>query len=97
MDQDVAAAMAAQRPGCLGMALRRRALAQEGEEAIATLREAVEALEGTDLRLELGWALHDLGAGCASAAIAAPRASRCAARSTSGTHGVRAAGPPRAR
>ena len=42
--------------------LRRRALAQEGEEAIATLHEAVEAFEGTDLRLELGWALHDLGA-----------------------------------
>ncbi len=62
MDHDVAAATAAQRPGCLGMALRRRALAQEGEEAIATLEEAVEAFEGTDLRLELGWALHDLGA-----------------------------------
>jgi DNA-binding CsgD family transcriptional regulator len=62
MEHDVAAATAAQRPGCLGMALRRRALAQEGEEAIATLEEAVEAFEGTDLRLELGWALHDLGA-----------------------------------
>ena len=83
MDHDVAAATAAQRPGCLGMALRRRALAQEGEEAIATLQEAVEAFEGTDLRLELGWALHDLGRG--SAAIAAPPANRCAGRSTSGT------------
>jgi DNA-binding CsgD family transcriptional regulator len=62
MDHDVAAAQAAQRPGCLGMALRRRALALNGDEAIATLREAVSALEGTDLRRELGWALHDLGA-----------------------------------
>ena len=60
---DVAAALAAQRPGSLGMALRRRALAQhEPHVAIATLREAVAALEGTDLRRELGWALHDLGA-----------------------------------
>jgi DNA-binding CsgD family transcriptional regulator len=62
MDHDVAAAQAAQRPGCLGMALRRRALAQDGDPAIETLREAVNALAGTDLRLELGWALHDLGA-----------------------------------
>lgn len=62
MEHDVAAALAAQRPGCLGMALRRRALAQDGDEAIATLREAVAALEGTDLRREHGWALHDLGA-----------------------------------
>lgn len=62
MENDVAAALVANRPGCLGMALRRRALAQEGDEAIATLREAVAALEGTDLRREHGWALHDLGA-----------------------------------
>ena len=63
MEHDVAAAQAAQRPGSLGMALRRRALAQhEPQVAIATLREAVAALEGTDLRRELGWALHDLGA-----------------------------------
>ena len=63
MAHDVAAAQAAQRPGSLGMALRRRALAQhEPQVAIATLREAVAALEGTDLRRELGWALHDLGA-----------------------------------
>ncbi len=63
MAHDVAAAHAAQRPGALGMALRRRALAQhEPQVAIATLREAVAALEGTDLRRELGWALHDLGA-----------------------------------
>jgi len=62
MDHDVAAAQAAQRPGCLGMALRRRALAQDGDAAIATLHEAVAALAPTDLRLEHGWALHDLGA-----------------------------------
>ncbi|MDA0174602.1 LuxR C-terminal-related transcriptional regulator, partial [Solirubrobacter taibaiensis] len=63
MAHDVAAAQAAQRPGSLGMALRRRALAQhEPQVAIATLREAVAALEGTELRRELGWALHDLGA-----------------------------------
>ena len=62
MDHDLAAAQAAERPGCLGMALRRRALAQEGEAAIATLHDAVEALAGTDLLLEHGWALHDLGA-----------------------------------
>ena len=63
MEHDVAAAQAAQRPGSLGMALRRRALAQhEPQVAIATLRDAVAALEGTDLRRELGWALHDLGA-----------------------------------
>ncbi|MDA0183102.1 LuxR C-terminal-related transcriptional regulator [Solirubrobacter phytolaccae] len=62
MEQDVATAQAAQRPGCLGMALRRRSLAQDGDDAIATLREAVSALEGTDLRREHGWALHDLGA-----------------------------------
>ncbi|MBE2318896.1 AAA family ATPase [Solirubrobacter sp. CPCC 204708] len=62
MEHDAAAALAARRPGCLGMALRRRALAQEGDEAIATLREAVSALEPTALRRELGWALHDLGA-----------------------------------
>lgn len=62
MDRDIAAARAADRPGCLGMALRRRALAQLGDEAIDTLRAAVAALEPTDLRREHGWALHDLGA-----------------------------------
>ncbi|RKQ91634.1 regulatory LuxR family protein [Solirubrobacter pauli] len=62
MDHDIAAARTAERPGCLGMALRRRALAQLGDEAIDTLRDAVAALEPTDLQREHGWALHDLGA-----------------------------------
>lgn len=62
MEHDLAAARTAQRPGCVGMALRRRALSELPDTAIETLREAVVTLEPTALRRELGWALHDLGA-----------------------------------
>ncbi|MBB4663781.1 ATP-binding protein [Conexibacter arvalis] len=62
MDHDVRVARAAGLDGALGSALLVRALALEGDDAIDGLREAVAVLEPTPYRLELGWALHDLGA-----------------------------------
>jgi DNA-binding CsgD family transcriptional regulator len=62
-DHDVAVAQAAGTPGALGAALRVRAKALPAEEALETLREAVAVLEPGPMGMELGWALHDLGAG----------------------------------
>lgn len=63
MEHDIAVARAAGLTGGLGTALRIRARAQTGDaEAIATLHEAIAALRASPFRLELGWALHDLGA-----------------------------------
>ncbi|MDO9353645.1 MAG: AAA family ATPase [Solirubrobacteraceae bacterium] len=61
-DLDLAAAERVDQPGVTGSVLRVRAAAQAGDEAIETLQAAVATLTGTPLRLELGWALHDLGA-----------------------------------
>ena len=85
MDHDVAAATAAQRPGCLGMALRRRALAQEGEEAIATLARRSRPSRAPTCGSSSAGRCTTSAPGCGSAAIAAPPANRCAGRSTSGT------------
>ncbi len=60
-EREVASARGAQTPGALGAALRARARVQGGAEGIATLREAVGVLEPSPMRLERGWALHDLG------------------------------------
>ncbi|MBB4664751.1 AAA family ATPase [Conexibacter arvalis] len=62
IDHDVAAARGAGAIGALGATLRVRALAQEGRERLATLREAVAALAASPLRLEHGRALLALGA-----------------------------------
>lgn len=62
MDHDIAVARAARTPGALGAALRVRARALDGDEAIEELREAVATLEPGSMRLERAWALHDLGA-----------------------------------
>lgn len=59
---DVAAARAAGTAGALGAALRVRALSERGERRAATLREAVDLLAESPLRLELGRALLELGA-----------------------------------
>lgn len=61
-DHDIAWAKSSGARGALGGALRVRALAQDGSERLATLREAADALAGTPLRLEHGRALLDLGA-----------------------------------
>jgi DNA-binding CsgD family transcriptional regulator len=63
MEHDVRVATAAGLDGALGSALLIRANAlEDGDEAIDLLREAVRVLEPTPYKLELGWALHDLGA-----------------------------------
>src|SRR5262249_20266919 len=49
-------------PRAIGMALRARGLAEGGKAGLASLREAVEALEGSPAPPELGRALVDLGA-----------------------------------
>ena len=49
-------------PGMLGRSLRAAAAAIGGEEAPALLQEAVSVLEASDARLELAYALADLGA-----------------------------------
>jgi DNA-binding CsgD family transcriptional regulator len=63
MDHDVRVATAGGLDGALGSALliRANALADD-DEAIDLLRESVAVLERTPYKLELGWALHDLGA-----------------------------------
>lgn len=62
-DHDVAVARAAGTQGALGAALRVRAKALPAEQALETLREAVDVLGPGPMGMELGWALHDLGAG----------------------------------
>ena len=49
-------------PGMLGRSLRAAAAAIGGEEGPALLQEAVSVLEASDARLELAYALADLGA-----------------------------------
>jgi DNA-binding CsgD family transcriptional regulator len=63
MEHDVRVATAGGLDGALGSALliRANALADD-DEAIDVLRESVRVLETTPYKLELGWALHDLGA-----------------------------------
>ncbi|HET6548117.1 MAG TPA: helix-turn-helix transcriptional regulator, partial [Solirubrobacter sp.] len=56
------AALAAGTSGALGAALRARGRAVGGEEGIEQLAQAADVLGRTPLRLEHGWALHDLGA-----------------------------------
>ena len=48
--------------GSLGACLRAEAAVRGGDAALPLLREAVASLAGSPLRLEHGWALHDLGA-----------------------------------
>jgi DNA-binding CsgD family transcriptional regulator len=48
-------------PGALGVSLRAAALAIEGEERLALLQEAVSVLEDSRARLELAYALVELG------------------------------------
>jgi DNA-binding CsgD family transcriptional regulator len=62
IEQEIALAREFQVPVQLGIALRRRALIEDGRTAIRTLEEATAALEQTDAALELGRALTDLGA-----------------------------------
>ena len=62
MDHDVRVARDAGLAGGLGNALRIRARAQtDDDEAIATLHDAIASLRPSPFRLELGWALADLG------------------------------------
>lgn len=61
-DHDVAVARAAGTPGALGAALRVRARALTGDEAVELLQEAVATLASSPLRMERAWAHHDLGA-----------------------------------
>ncbi len=61
MEHDLRVARDAGLPGSIGMALRIRARAEPDVAAVASLHEAVDALRASPLRLELGWALHDLG------------------------------------
>jgi DNA-binding CsgD family transcriptional regulator len=48
-------------PGALGMSLRAAGLVADGDERLALLREAVTVLEHSAARLELAYALTDLG------------------------------------
>ena len=50
-------------PIALGIALRRRAHTQAGQEALETFREAINALEATEAKLELARAHAGLGRG----------------------------------
>ena len=50
-------------PSRLGVALRRRALTERGQEALDTLRQAIAALETTEAKLELAHAHAGLGRG----------------------------------
>ena len=53
IDEEVALAELFDVPIGLGIALRRRAITETGDQALETLRQAVAALEGTEARLEL--------------------------------------------
>lgn len=61
-DETIAVADRAGLAGARGIALRVRARALPGAEAVPVLQEAVACLAGTDLRLDAAWAVHDLGA-----------------------------------
>lgn len=62
LDAEAAVAREAGLAGALGAILRVRGRVLGGDAGIATATQAVETLRGTDLVLERGWALHDLGA-----------------------------------
>ena len=53
IDEEVALAQLFDVPIGLGIALRRRAITETGDQALDTLQQAVAALEGTEARLEL--------------------------------------------
>ena len=53
IDEEVRLAQLFEVPIGLGVALRRRAITETGEQALETLEQAVGALEGTDAKLEL--------------------------------------------
>ena len=98
MDHDIAAARAAERPGCLGMALRRRALALE-----ATRRSRRCATRSSRSRApNCSWSsagrCTTSARACASAATGVDaREPLRRALELAAAHRVRAAGPPRAR
>jgi DNA-binding CsgD family transcriptional regulator/tetratricopeptide (TPR) repeat protein len=50
-------------PIALGVALRRRAMTEHGQQALDTLREAITVLQPTEAKLELAHALSGLGRG----------------------------------
>jgi DNA-binding CsgD family transcriptional regulator len=50
-------------PIALGVALRRRAMTERGQDALSTLHEAIAALETTEAKLELAHAHSGLGQG----------------------------------
>ena len=62
IEEEVALARLFDVPIGLGIALRRRAITERGDEAIDTLQQAVAALEGTQARLELARTHGRLGA-----------------------------------
>jgi DNA-binding CsgD family transcriptional regulator len=58
---EVDTARGAGTPGALGASLRILARVVGGAAATELLREAVDVLDASPMRLERGWALHDLG------------------------------------
>ena len=58
----VETALAAGTTGAVGTGLRAQGRAEGGDDGIDLLAQAAELLGRTPLRLEHGWALHDLGA-----------------------------------
>jgi DNA-binding CsgD family transcriptional regulator len=63
IEQEIRLAQRYQVPIALGVALRRRAMTERGEEALETLRHAIAALETTQAKLELAHAHAGLGRG----------------------------------
>ncbi len=63
IEEEIRLAQLFELPIPLGVALRRRALTETGEQALATLREAVSVLQGTEASLELARAHASLGRG----------------------------------
>ena len=61
IEEEVRLAQLFEVPIGLGIALRRRAITETGDQALATLYEAVDVLEGTEARLELARAHAALG------------------------------------
>jgi DNA-binding CsgD family transcriptional regulator len=61
IDKEVELAQLFEVPIPFGVALRRRALTETGEQALGTLREAITVLQGTEASLELARAHASLG------------------------------------
>ena len=61
-ETQVEGALAQGTSGALGAALRAKGRAEGGDDGIDLLAQAADLLAQTPLRLEHGWALHDLGA-----------------------------------